>query len=190
MVKKKATLAEVLEELQRGDPSAADRLLPLLYDELRALAGRHFSAQPAGHTLQPTALVHEAYLKLAKPGARWQGRAHFLAVAATAMRQVLVDHAREKATAKRGRDWQRMTLDESVADGNAGEREIDLIDLHAALSRLANLNERQVRIVELRIFGGLTIEETAHALGIGTTTVEDEWRLARAWLGREMRNDG
>ncbi len=171
-----------------GDERAAARLLPLVYDELRALAGSFFARQTPGHTLQPTALVHEAYLKLTgREGARWEGRAHFFAVAARAMRQILMNHARDKAAAKRGGGWTRITLDEAVTPPGSTDRQIDLLALDEAMTTLATLSERQARVIELRFFAGLTIAETAHVLGLGTTTVEDDWQLAKAWLARELK---
>lgn len=168
--------------------AAAAALLPLVYDQLRALAASYFARQPVGHTLQPTALVHEAYLKLAGgQNAQWESRAHFFAVAARAMRQILMNHARDKAAAKRGGGWHKITLDEAVTPPGSASREIDLIALDDALEKLAGLSERQARIIELRYFGGLTIDETAHVLGLGTTTVEDDWHLAKAWLRRELK---
>jgi len=183
-------ITRILGEMQRGDPNATDRLLPLVYDELRALAASYFVRQSAGHTLQPTALVHEAYLRLAgNESIEWQSRAHFMAVAARAMRQILINHARDKAAAKRGGDRQRVTLEQAVTPRIDDGREIDLLALDMALQNLARLSERQARIVELRFFGGLTIDETAHVLGVGTTTVEDDWRLARAWLARQLKGE-
>ncbi len=171
--------------------AAAAALLPLVYDQLRALAASYFSRQPVGHTLQPTALVHEAYLKLAGgENAQWESRAHFFAVAARAMRQILMNHARDKAAAKRGGGWHKITLDEAVTPPGSASREIDLIALDEALDKLGGLSERQARIIELRYFGGLTIDETAHVLGLGTTTVEDDWHLAKAWLRRELKGAG
>ncbi len=186
----KGQITELLQQLDRDDGSAAERLLPLVYDELRALAAGYFARQPAGHTLQPTALVHEAYLKLAsRQDARWTGRAHFMAVAARAMRQILINHARDKGAAKRGgNNWRRITLDEAVTPPDGAQREIDLLALDEALGKLARLSERQCQIIELRFFGGLTIEETARVLGMGTTTVEDDWHHARAWLRRELKD--
>lgn len=185
-----AEITRILGEMQRGDPTATDRLLPLVYDELRALAASYFVRQSAGHTLQPTALVHEVYLKLAaSERIEWQGRAHFMAVAARAMRQILINHARDKGAAKRGGDWQRITLEQAVTPRIGAGREIDLLALDMALQNLARLSERQARIVELRFFGGLTIDETAHVLGVGTTTVEDDWRLARAWLSHQLKGE-
>jgi len=179
-------VTQILNDLSGGDQQAAARLLPLVYDELRALAGSFFARQTPGHTLQPTALVHEAYLKLAEhEGARWENRAHFFAVAARAMRQVLMNHARDKVAAKRGGGWQRITLDAAVTP--MATREIDILALDEALDRLNALSERQARVIELRFFGGLTIAEAAHILGVGTTTVEDDWHLAKAWLSRELK---
>ena len=168
--------------------AAAAALLPLVYDQLRALAASYFAHQPVGHTLQPTALVHEAYLKLAGgENAQWESRAHFFAVAARAMRQILMNHARDKAAAKRGGGWHKITLDAAITPPGSTSREIDLIALDEALEKLGGLSERQARIIELRYFGGLTIDETAHVLGLGTTTVEDDWHLAKAWLRRELK---
>lgn len=188
MDSKQGEITRILGELHRGDAEAADRLLPLVYDELRALAGSFFARQQPGHTLQPTALVHEAYLRLAgSEGAEWESRAHFMAVAARAMRQILINHARDKGAAKRGGGLERVTLEQAVTPRIGDDREIDLLELDLALSKLAELDERQARIVELRFFGGLTIAESAHVLGVGTTTVEDDWRLAKAWLAHQLR---
>jgi len=148
MSDERGEITGILEELEHGDATAADRLLPLVYDELRALAASFLARRPPGHTLQPTALVHEAYLRLAATdGAAWQSRAHFMAVAARAMRQILINHARDKAAAKRGGERERVTLDEAVAISDA--REIDVIALDLALSKLAELSERQARIAGL-----------------------------------------
>jgi len=170
--------------------SAPDELLALVYDELRRLAARYLRGQRAGHTLQPTALVHEAYLRLAKGGALpVDDRTHFFALAARAMRQVLVDHARRRAAAKRGGDPERVTLDDTLELGRGGEegRRLDLLALDEALERLERVSPRQCRVVELRYFAGLTIAEAAASLGVGTRTVEDDWALARAWLQRRLR---
>ncbi len=181
-------ITQILNRLNDGDGAAVDRLWPLVYDELRALAASRFRNQPAGHTLQPTALVHEAYVRLAgRADVHWESRAHFMAVAAKAMRQILMNHARDKAAAKRGGDHQRITLDEAVTPVADRTRELDLISLDDALTTLGELSDRQGRVVELRFFGGLTIAETAHVMGVGTTTVEDDWHLAKAWLARELR---
>ncbi len=157
---------------------------------MRALAASYFARRQAGHTLQPTALVHEAYLKLVGGEGRWQNRAHFMAVAATAMRQILMNHARDKAAAKRGGGAAKITIIDALTpateEPDAGRR-LDLIALDEALTKLAAVSARQARVTELRFFGGLTIAETAHVLGVGTTTVEDDWHMARAWLGRELQ---
>ncbi len=166
----------------------ADELFPIVYEELRRLAGAFMAREAAGHTLQPTALVHEAYLKLARETrARFSGRAHFLAVGAQVMRRLLIDHARRRGSVKRGLGWQRVTL------GRAGDPLMpeamgpeELLGLDAALERLARLDERQARIVTLRFFGGLTTAETAEAVGVSTRTVEADWRHARAWLRVEL----
>jgi len=158
-----------------------------VYRELRAIAGNIFREQAAGHTLQPTALVHEAWLKLASSegSPAWQSRSHFLAVASKAMRQILIDHHRRRSAHKRGGEGrERITLS-GLAIG-AATPEIDLLALEEALEKLAELDPRTARVVELRFFGGLTVEEIAEALGVGTTTVEGEWRHARAWLTREL----
>ncbi len=173
---------------ERAEGSGAATLAPEGYQELRQLAEACFRGQPVGHTLQPTALVHEAWIKLAEgsPG-RWADRTHFLAVAATAMRQILVDHARGRAAQKRGGGCDRITLDESVVA--SPERDVDLLALDEALARLAEQDERKARVIELRFFAGLTIEETADALGVSPITVNRDWWLARAWIERELEPD-
>ncbi len=168
-----------------GQPDT-DQLLALVYDELRSLASAYLQRERPGHTLQPTALVHEAYLRLAELTAvKWKDRSHFCAAAAGAIRRVLVDHARGHKAAKRGGDRNRVTL--SGLEGRPDEPPIDLLALDEGLTSLAALDERKARVVELRFFGGLTIAETAHALDIGTTTVEDDWAFARSWLARRLR---
>jgi RNA polymerase sigma factor (TIGR02999 family) len=177
---------QLLARINAGDLSAADALAPLVYEQLRAIAGSYFRGQPADHTLQPTALVHEAYLKLVRaPESDWEGRVHFCAVAATAMRQILQDRARRRSTAKRGGDGHREPLTNQMATPTGGTP-IDIVALNDALERLAVLSPRQARIVELRFFGGLTIEEAADVLEVSHTTIENEWRVARAWLSREL----
>ena len=172
----------------RGDPTSASRLMPLLYDELRRLADRYLRRQPPGHTLQPTALVHEAYLKLIdQKRAGWTDRAYFFAVAATAMRQILVDHARAKRTQKRGAQRQRVTI--AYAEAQPNRDEVDLLLLDEALEKLARLNDRKSRVVELRFFAGLTIEEAAQVLQVSPTTVEGDWRFARAWLRDQLSEE-
>jgi RNA polymerase sigma-70 factor (ECF subfamily) len=179
---------ELLRALDGDNPSAAPRLFALVYDELRALAGNYFQRQRADHTLQPTALVNEAFIKLVdQTRIEWQSRAHFLAVAARAMRQILIDHARGRATAKRGGDLLRVTMDEAATP--LTDYDPELLDLDDALKRLAAMDERQSRIVELRFFGGMTVEEVAHVLKVSKATVEADWRMARAWIRRELGNE-
>jgi RNA polymerase sigma-70 factor, ECF subfamily len=178
---------QVLTELSNGDESAAQRLLPLVYEELRALAGSHFRRQRPDHTLQPTALVHEAFVRLIdQTNARWNDRAHFFAVAATAMRQILTDHARRRNAEKRGGEWDRVCLDE-VVEKPQTTQEFDIVALDSVLTQLQALDERKHRVVELRYFGGLNLDEVASVMGVSKATVEREWRAARAWLSKELR---
>lgn len=180
-------VTRLLLDWSRGDPTALDRLMPLVYDELRTLARRSLRAERGGHTLQATALVHEAYLKLVdQRQVRWQDRAHFLAVTAQIMRRVLVDYARRHTSAKRGSGRPARPLDEAERLAAPAPLE-DWLALDSALDRLAALDDRQARVVELRFFGGLTIEETAEVLQISPATVKDDWSLARGWLYRELR---
>jgi RNA polymerase sigma factor (TIGR02999 family) len=179
----------VLQDLAGGDVSAAERLFPLVYDRLRALAGALMAERPRQVTLQPTALVHEAYLKIVGHGPEraWNGRAHFLAVAAKAMRHVLVDAARRRNADKRGGDLRRVTL--STPDGvAAGEpaREEEVLDLDEAMKALADLHPRHARIAELRYFAGMTVPEAAEVVGVSPTVVKEEWAMARAWLRRRL----
>lgn len=176
---------ELLADLGRGDESAAQRLMPLVYAELRGLAGSFFRKQQPDQTLQPTALVHEAFLRLVdQTNAQWANRAHFLAVASLAMRQILADHARRRGAAKRGGDWARLSLDHAVAP-EAGS-EIDIERLDDVLRKLEALDDRRHRVVLLRFFGGLTVEEAATVMGVSISTVEGDWRSARAWLSMEL----
>jgi RNA polymerase sigma factor (TIGR02999 family) len=171
---------------QRGPE--LDALLPVVYEELRRLAAAYLRRERPGQTLQPTALVHEAYLRLMKdrPG-RWQNRAHFCAIAAHSMRQILIERARARGAQKRGGARQRVTLDDALVAG--GERSIDLVALDQALDRLAALDPDQARLVELRFFGGLTVEETAEAMDISPATVKRHWTVACAWLARELEGN-
>jgi RNA polymerase sigma-70 factor (ECF subfamily) len=176
---------QLLHALDTRDPSAASRLFAVVHDELHGLAANYFLNQPPDHTLQPTALVNEAFLKLVdQTSIEWKNRAHFLAVAARAMRQILIDHARGRAAAKRGGELCRVTMDQAVTP--ITDTDPELLDLDDALHRLAAMDERQSKVVELRFFGGMTVEEVAHVLGVSKTTVEAEWRMARAWLRREL----
>ena len=171
----------LLQAWARGEVEARERLLPLVYQELRRRAAAYLRRERRGHTLQPTALVHEAYLRLVKQDrAAWQNRAQFLAVAAQMMRRILVDRARARRMAKRSGQWARVTMDEAVAQG--GPRDVELLDLDHALSDLTTFDARKSRVAELRFFGGLSLEETAHVLGLSIATVEREWQAARAWL--------
>jgi RNA polymerase sigma factor (TIGR02999 family) len=171
-----------------GDRQSVDSLLPIVYQELRRLAASYLRRERPGQTLQPTALVHEAYLRLMKdkPG-RWQNRAHFCAIAAHSMRQILIERARARGAQKRGGIRQRVTLDDALVAG--GERSIDLVALDQALERLAAFDPDQARLVELRFFGGLTIEETADAMDISPATVKRHWIVACAWLARELEGN-
>lgn len=181
----------LLERINDGDGKAPEQLLPLVYGELRKLAHSYLQNERADHTLQATALVHEAYIRLVDwEKVSWQNRAHFFAVAANVMRKILVDYAREKRAAKR--DFgQKLSLDEAISLPNQNTREVDLIALDDALEKLVKFDKTQSKIVELRFFGGLTIEETAHALKISPATVKREWTVAKTWLFREiMRSDG
>lgn len=176
----------LLKEINDGDTQAPEKLLPLVYDELRKLARGYLQNERRDHTLQATALVHEAYIRLVDwENVSWQNRAHFFAVAAQIMRRILVDHAREKKARKRD-GGQKLTLDEAVSFSQ--QKEIDLIVLDDALERLAKLDETQAKVVELRFFGGLTIEETAHTLNISPTTVKREWTAAKAWLYKTLKD--
>ncbi len=180
-----ASITQVFERWRAGDPPSRELLASLLYEELRSLAGSQLRAHPGHATLQPTALVHEVYLKLHGANSeRWRDREHFLAVAATAMRQVLIDYARAKSSDKRGGEWRRATLDRLLDFVETHEVEIERLD--SALTKLSGLSERQARVVELRVFGGLTNEEIARVLEVGVTTVKSEWQFARAWLKREL----
>ena len=169
------------------DPGAANRLMPLVYDQLRELAQRYLARERADHTLQPTALVHEAYLKLVNQSrVDWNGRTHFFAIGAQMMRRILVDHARTAQRQKRGGGRQRVTLEEGLV---ADRQDEDILALNDALERLETLDTRQAKIVELRFFGGLTVAEVARELGLSKRTIENEWTMVRAWLRRELSHD-
>ena len=180
--------ADLLDRASRGDGQAASQLMPVVYDELRRLAAGYLRRERKGQTLQATALVHEAYVRLINPGERpWTGRTHFLAIAALSMRQVLVDRARRHAAAKRGgAARQQVTLDEALLPARDGGQGPDLLALDRALDDLAALDPLQARIVELRYFGGLTVEETAEAVHLSPATVKRHWTIARAFLKRAL----
>lgn len=178
-------VTELLTRWNNGDLSARDSLVPLVYDELRRIARRCLAGQRNDHTLQPTALVHEAYLRLIhRDSVDWQNRIHFFALAAQMMRQILVDHARKQAAAKRGGNAVTLVLDEASAVSKATN--LDLLALDDAMKRLASLDPRQCQIVELRFFGGLSIEETAQVVKISPATTKREWATARLWLHHVM----
>lgn len=178
-------ITQLLVNWSDGDQAALNQLMPLVYDELRRLAESYLRRQPYHHTLQPTALVHEAYMRMVgQEEVAWESRAQFFGMAATLMRRILVDHTREKMAAKRGGGEFRLSLSE--ADRFSQDEDVDLIALDNALVDLATLNQQHSRIVELRYFGGLTIDETASVLGVSHATVERGWNMARAWLRREL----
>ena len=181
-----AEVTVLLSELAKGDPEAASRLVPLVYGELRRIALRHMRRESADHTLQATALVHEAYLKLVEQrSVEWQSRAHFFAVASQAMRRILIDHARGNLRDKRGGGQRAIPLDEALVF--SPEQSADLLELDVALHRLADLDPRQARIVELRFFAGLSVEEAAAVLGVSPKTVKRDWSMAKAWLHGELK---
>lgn len=178
-------ITQLLERWSQGDEEALDQLMPLVYDELHRLAGAYLRRERREHTLQPTALVNEAYLKLVRQrNIRWQNRAQFFGVAAQLMRRILVDHARANSADKRGGDRVNVSLKNIGAFGT--QAEADVLALHDVLNRLAEIDSDQSRIVELRFFGGLTIEETAEVMHVSHSTVEREWKIAKAWLKREL----
>lgn len=179
----------IVAELARGGSAGVASLVPLVYDELRVLARRYLARERAGHTLQPTELVNEVYIRMVDvDGVDWRGRAHFLALAAAQIRRILVDHARKRRAAKRGGGRAcRVTLGDIAAQQATDE--LDVLALHEALERLAMRSPRQARVVELRYFAGLSVEETAEVTSLSKTTVKDEWAVARAWLHRALKGD-
>jgi RNA polymerase sigma-70 factor, ECF subfamily len=190
MSEPRETVTRLLVRLRGADDAtrsaALQEILERLYPELRRLAGRLMRRERPGHTLQPTALVHEAFLQLVDETAiDWQCRAHFMGVAARVMRRVLVDHARRRGASKRGGGLAHVTLDEALAAG--GERSLDVLHLDEALERFAALDARGARVVEMRVFGGLTSDEAATVLGVSKRTVDSDWAMARLWLARELR---
>jgi RNA polymerase sigma factor (TIGR02999 family) len=182
---------DLLNKAASGDEKAVSKLMPLVYDELRRVAAAYIRRERPGQTLQATALVNEAYIRLISERAHnWQNRTHFLAIAALSMRQILVQRARRRNAAKRGGNPERIALDEQLlpAEGG-GPGDIDVLALNAALERLAALDERQAKVVIFRYFGGMTVEETADALNISPATVKRHWTIARAWLRRELTGE-
>jgi RNA polymerase sigma factor (TIGR02999 family) len=183
----KHTITRMLQEWNDGKREAINDLMPLVYDELHRQAKRYLRRERANHTLQTTALIHEAYLKLiGQRNVEWEGRTHFYAIAAQAMRRILVDHARTVKREKRGGDNAILPIDEALQVAGKEVKTVDLIALDEALTRLASRDERQARIVELRYFADLTLEETAGALGISRATAALDWSMAKAWLFREL----
>lgn len=182
-------ITELLLKWSRGDRDALDRLVPIVYDELRRMAHRYIARENRGHTLQTSALVHEAYLKLVDQSrAEWKNRAQFFGVAARIMRRILVDHARARDAWKRGKGTTRLSLD--TAPTLAAEADEDIGGLDEALTRLQSFDARQGRVVELRFFGGLTVEEAAEVMEVSPATIKREWALAKAWLFRELGGGG
>lgn len=169
-------------------PSLEDRLFQLIYSDLRRGAGDLMRAERGAHTLQPTALVHEAYLRLVGADVEWEGRTHFLGIAARVMRQVLVDHARRRGAARRGGGWERVTLDEDFVDGR--DPVFEILDLDRALNRLTGMSERMARVAELRIFAAMSRSEIAEVLAVSVSTVRNDWAVARTWLARELAGEG
>lgn len=185
MESQQGDVTRLLNELRKRNESAAPRLFAVLYDDLRRLAQRHLSDERDDHTLQATALVHEVYIRLVGSESKWQNRAHFFAVASGAIRHILVDHARAKRAAKRPSSRQQVSIDHAVV---ISERDLDdVISVDLALARLSALDMRQARIVEMRYFGGLTVEEIAEVLGISLATVHRDWVIAKAWLHGELK---
>ena len=176
-----------LVEWRAGNQDARDRLVDAVYEELRRLAHNYLRRERPGHTLQTTALVHDAYLELVdQRQVQWQNRAHFFGIAAHLMRRILVEHARRRAADKRGGDLVRIPLDAEMS--SPLQRDVAVVAIHDALNALASLDARQSRIVELRLFAGLSVEETGDVLGVSPTTVKREWRIAKAWLRRELES--
>ena len=179
-------VSQILEAIGAGDEDAAENLFPVVYAELRGLARSYMAREGEGHTLQPTALVHEAYLRLIGPKApAWENRGHFFGSAAEAMRRILIDHARRKTSLKRGGDQLRVELDTGIQDAEQVRLE-ELISVDEALERLEQLDPEMASVVKLRYFAGLTVDETAKALGLSPRSVNRHWTSARAWLGREL----
>jgi RNA polymerase sigma-70 factor, ECF subfamily len=182
-------VSALLQAWSQGHVEARDRVMEVVYLELRRRAAAYLRRERAGHTLQPTALVHEAYLRLVDQRATvWQNRAQFFGVASQIMRRILVDRARARKTAKRSGQWARVALEESLAEQHP--RDVDVLDLDAALTELAAFDARKSQVAELKFFGGLTLEETGHLLDLSVATVEREWRVARAWLYARLKDKG
>lgn len=177
--------SDITHILESGQPDAVEKVMPMIYSELRALASSYLRHERVDHTLQPTALVHELYIKFSEQNVmNAKNRGHLMAIAATCIRQILVDNARRVRAKKRGKDWQRVTLDTPISPSSGNE--VDLLDLHGAIEGLGEIDARRARIVEMRIFGGMTGDEIAELLNLSRTSVTKEWRFARAWLSRAL----
>lgn len=182
-------LTNLLLQIGEGDERAADELLPVVYDELKRIARYYMSRERASHTLQPTALVHETYLKLIdQRKVDWKNRSHFFGLAAEIMRRILVNHARDKNAEKRGGEFQRVSM--SIALDAAREKDLDILAINDALDELAKFDERKAKVVELKFFGGLTTKEICEVLKVSDATIEREWTFSKAWLFSRLRNDG
>jgi len=180
-------VTRLLAELSQGNQSVVNEIFPLIYDELKKIAGNYLRNERGNHTLQPTALVHEAYMKLVDhTRMNWQNRAHFVGMSATIMRQILIDHARRHRAGKRGGEQENLQLEETILIVS-DEKSVDLIALDEALKDLAKFDEFKSRLVELRYFGGLSVEETAEVLGVSEITVKRHWRMAKAWLAEAIK---
>lgn len=181
----KLAVTQLLAEVVDGQQDASDRLMPLVFDQLHGLAERLLRHERAGHTLQPTALVNEAYVRMVRHNKiDWKGKTHFFAIGARNMRRILVDHARHRKRHKRGGEMQRIPLTDDLCVSNRNDE--DVLAVEDALQKLAELDPRQEQIVELRFYGGLTVEEVAEVLGVSKRTVESDWTMVRAWLRREL----
>jgi len=184
-VERRGDVTRILDEARAGRPGALEELWPIVYDELRRLAAAQLRRERAGHTLQPTALAHEAWLRLVgAEDVAWQGKAHFLAVAARVMRRVLVDHARRRDASKRGGERRRVSLSDATPSFAAPD--VDLLALDEALTELAALDDRKARVVEFRFFCGMSLPDVAEALAVSRSTAEEDWYFARAWLARRL----
>jgi RNA polymerase sigma-70 factor, ECF subfamily len=182
-------ITQMLIELTDGNHEVVDQILPRIYDELRRLAGSYLRRERSDHTLQPTALVHEAYMKLIdQRNVRWQNRAHFFGIAAQVMRRILMDHARKHLAEKRGGEAEKLPLEDEILVVSHG-RSAELLALDEALERLGAMDPQKAKIVELRYFGGLSIEETAEVIGVSVPTINRQWRMAKAWLYSEISGD-
>lgn len=188
MIEESDNVTRILHAVSEGDKQAAEDLIPLVYGELRKLAAWRLKQEAEAHTLQATALVHDAYIKLSPGEQQWEGRKHFFCAAAEAMRRILIDRARHRKAVRHGGDWQRTGFSEDVIEVPSTQDE-EILAIHGILDRFAQIEPRKAEVVKLRYFVGMTIEETAEALGISTPTAKRDWMFARAWLFRELKRD-